>query len=320
MNGQDANAGAAGLGVGPEPRNTRPTAPDKQRFCVKTCCGKRLSQRHRRCALRGAAQVCLALALVETAGCSAPRARTAAPAPQGAPASASTQHTPSPELPTQAAPAYASPIHIYPALPWRTERDLDRSFGEDGTFDVRPRDGAPVQPVASCRALLQLNLEEIALVPDTEVDRAAFWSTAVECAALSMTVSAKPARTSLLEPLLSAADPTLLLPPALGLSDFSGVRALAQQAGQRCQSWKQFDPTVELVKRNTEGFAVRGDIWTADVVLYARADFDGDGYEDVLVRRDGHASEGSYRASALFMLSKTATDACIRVARELGSP
>jgi hypothetical protein len=73
-----------------------------------------------------------------------------------------------------------------------------------------------------------------------------------------------------------------------------------------------------MARRTADGFDVQAGGWHGVVRYLARADFDGDGVEDLLVRRDAEADGGSFRASALFLLSQTDQDRCIHVTRVLG--
>jgi hypothetical protein len=101
--------------------------------------------------------------------------------------------------------------------------------------------------------------------------------------------------------------------------DFADERNAAQESAAHCQSWKQFDKHLRITRKSPGRFGIRTEFWSGDLSLYARGDLDGDGDEDVLVRRDGGAEGGgSYAGSALFLLSQTAGDRCIRIVRELG--
>jgi hypothetical protein len=219
--------------------------------------------------------------------------------------------------PSQTPAPGSLPIQTFAAFPSRSTSELDRPFGANGNYEVRVRPDAPQQVVSSCRELIALPLSEDIDVGN-ELEIQSFWSTAVDCLALSMLQSAKPARKSRLTKLLSAKDATQLLPPQLGLSDFADDRRKVNQAAADCRSWKAYDLSLHRTQHSSDKFSVQADIWSGEVLYYARADFDADGYDDLLVRRDGHADEGSYGATALFLLSRTDGDACVRVAWEVG--
>jgi hypothetical protein len=133
-----------------------------------------------------------------------------------------------------------------------------------------------------------------------------------------MMLSAKPALHSRLDAFFEAKEPVRLLPPLLGLTDFADDRRRVESAAANCSSWKAVDKSVRVKQRRADRFSFQADIWSGEVIYYARADFDGDGYEDLLVRRNGHADHGSFADSALFLLNMTDKDRCLRVARESG--
>ncbi|MEY4514144.1 MAG: hypothetical protein RLZZ450_6266 [Pseudomonadota bacterium] len=189
-------------------------------------------------------------------------------------------------------------------------------------FHVRFDPGQPWLDVSSCDVLLGLPIAgqpRLYLEPSTEDELRAFWYVAVDCLALSLVRAAKTAQQSHMAPLLASKDPSRLMPPQLGMVDFDDEREDAKAAAAQCRSWKEYDRDVRLARKGPARFAIRGEDWSGELLFYARGDIDGDGNEDVLVRRDGGVEGGSYGASALFVLSRTEHDSCIRVVRELGS-
>jgi hypothetical protein len=160
--------------------------------------------------------------------------------------------------------------------------------------------------------------DDLDIAPDTELAIQTFWSIAIDCAVQSMLRTARPSRTSRLQELLASKHPARYLPPLLGLIDFMGERKRADVAAAQCRSWKQYDPKLRCVARSAYQFTLNGDDWTGTLRLHARGDFDGDGYEDLLIRRDAGSNCGSYRASALFLITMTEADRCVRVIKQLG--
>jgi hypothetical protein len=65
---------------------------------------------------------------------------------------------------------------------------------------------------------------------------------------------------------------------------------------------------------------LRSDGWTGRLVLYARADIDGDGLEDLLVRRDGHATGGTAAEARVFVVTQLSPTGCTRVVCAMGAP
>jgi hypothetical protein len=203
----------------------------------------------------------------------------------------------------------------------RTPQDLDRPFEPDDSFRVQVSAESPELVVSSCRGLIALPLsKDIRVLPAKELVVQGFWSTAVDCLALSMLQSAQPARTSLLGDMGASADPSSVLPPELGMVDFDDEheRSRARAAAARCESWHTHDPGVRLGRADSEGWQVRTKYWTGTVTPYGRGDFDHDGYEDLLVVRIAKANGGSYAGTVLFLLTKTNADACLRVSLMVG--
>lgn len=224
---------------------------------------------------------------------------------------------PEPPRPTESSKETASyPVQLFAPLAG-LER---RNDPFDDVFQVRVRPDAPPSTVASCDDLLALPLTaDVGLEPETERDIQVFWSHAADCLAARLLNDAQPARRSLIEGVLAAEDPSKLLPPLLGLSDFFDRRTRVEAAAKRCKSWKAYDNTLRLKKLVGDRFDLHTEVWSGTLLLYARADFDGDGFEDLLVQRLGWAEGGgSFAAVATFLLSRTDSDPCIRVARELG--
>jgi hypothetical protein len=231
------------------------------------------------------------------------------------------QTTPGEPLPAQPRRDGAYPVQLFaPFNELLAGRDADPFEGQ--TFHVALAEDEKPIDVASCDVLLKLSItdtSEVWLEPSTESEHQAFWSTAVGCLARDLLRGALPAERSRIAPLLANKDPSGLLPPQLGMIDFDDEREGAKAAAARCQSWKSYDRKVLITRKSPARFAIRADDWTGDLELYARGDIDGDGDEDVLVRRDGGVDGGSYWSTALFVLSQTERDPCIRVVREFGT-
>ena len=108
-----------------------------------------------------------------------------------------------------------------------------------------------------------------------------------------------------------------LLPPqlAINVSDES-IRA-ADAAAKANKSWADIDKTATasadgpdrvMVKR--EGFIVR-------LILWGRGDLNGDGVQDLLVQTLDTLTEGTYRYTRLFILTRKSADGKLSVVREL---
>lgn len=228
--------------------------------------------------------------------------------------------------PDAAVAALPSPDRVYPVQLF--ERYSERfASGERGVFEGTSfhvgiaADQTKVE-ISSCDALLALPITgdaQIWLEPEFDSERHFFWSTAVECLALRLMRDARPAQRSRMGQLLLSKDPSRLLPPQLGMVDFDDSGKAVQAAAIQCESWKSHDRRIRLTKKAPGLFAIRAADWTGELEILARGDIDGDGDEDLLVRRDGYVDGGTYAGTALFVLSQTERDPCIRVVRQLGT-
>ena len=262
------------------------------------------------------------------------RSPAAAPAPQPSTASPNAsaqtqaadvqQPPPAPERVADADTGVTPPpsggippgVHTFTGFRQLTAADLDHDFGD---YIVHAKADAPLQVISSCRTFLALPFTaESEVETINESHERSFWFSVMDCAAWGMVQAARAASHSRLDAFESAKDPTRLLPPLLTLTDFLEDRSKVEAAAAKCRSWKAFDASLRVKNRTADGFEVRAEGWLGKVQYLARADFDGDGVEDLLVRREGGADGGSYRAVALFLLSQTDQDRCIRVTYVFG--
>lgn len=207
-------------------------------------------------------------------------------------------------------PASEVPVRISANLSGGQAR-LDRKFDGDA-YEVSTHAGRETSSPDSCRALLPLLSDTTLEVEGSQNDYSAFWNQAVNCAALSRLARARPARVSLIRPLLSR-DPRSWLPPELSLFEDRRQFASLRAAGERCASWAELDPNLITEGADDRRASLRNGVWTAEVRYEALADFTGDGYEDLILRFDVTADEGSYSDSSLLLLTLTEADRCVRV-------
>jgi hypothetical protein len=77
------------------------------------------------------------------------------------------------------------------------------------------------------------------------------------------------------------------------------------------------DPELKIHVHSKDEFMAKDDGWEATVSLYARGDFDGNGIEELLLRRDGTLLEGTYRNHSLFILTRSSNHGPLRVVRKI---
>jgi hypothetical protein len=148
-------------------------------------------------------------------------------------------------------------------------------------------------------------------------------STIVNCRALYVLKQAQPAKVSHLRDLVLDDNMLEILPALLGFWTSSCAACQARQFNETRQSWARFaaeraanqqvpsfsDGSVHWVKVLDERrLQARALAWMIEIEFLAGGDFDGDGLDDVLVRRDIRDDLRAYYDSALFVLSRDSPD------------
>jgi hypothetical protein len=135
------------------------------------------------------------------------------------------------------------------------------------------------------------------------------------CRALLWLRDAKPARQSFLGDFSLDLDTARSLPDALVPA--LGAPKKKPKAKSATRTWKDADSRLALNPRPPPqpGLHLRGRGYEAHLSVYGRGDFDDDGIEDVLIRRDGFPASGSYQEFGLFLLTRTAEGSPFKVLR-----
>ena len=69
-------------------------------------------------------------------------------------------------------------------------------------------------------------------------------------------------------------------------------------------SWKAWDRHIHVTKTTGRGVTVESPDTYSFLSVYGRADFNGDGIEDLLLWRDGRGQEGTWNSTAGFVLTR----------------
>ena len=105
-------------------------------------------------------------------------------------------------------------------------------------------------------------------------------------------------------------------PAQLAMLADSAAVARAKRAADVCEVWSRYDTTLRETNRDDRSVKLQSELYEARVSLFALADFDGDQWEDLLLRREAWASEGSYGEAILLLLSERGGDRCVRVVQQ----
>jgi hypothetical protein len=178
---------------------------------------------------------------------------------------------------------------------------LEQPF--DAPFDVVAVVGGQMQTqvAASCSATLPL--AEKGYQPMSDGDAAAFKLDVARCQVIKALGSAKPAAASSLATFRLDADPLSALPPALGPEPSPADVEARQEATRSGKSWRLQDPDATVTAADSRHGKVSGSDWTTELELLARADFDADGRDDILILALSYGTEGSWREVRLHQLT-----------------
>jgi hypothetical protein len=231
------------------------------------------------------------------------------PRPGGAPPLAA-------EPPTPPGSASALELRALPALELggATPASLLDAAVPGGTFDISSGDG-PTRTVRTCGEASEVLSTPRLNVEGTSDDYQSFMYQATRCKALDLLVQARPARQSRVRALLDRAIGEWA-PPQLAMLADSAAVAQAKRAANACEVWSRYDIALREIKRDDRSVTFQSELYEARVSLLALADFDGDQWEDLLLRREAWASEGSYGEAILLLLTEREGDRCVRVVQQ----
>ena len=141
-----------------------------------------------------------------------------------------------------------------------------------------------------------------------DVDQRVLRAASIRCLALRQLASAAPARRSDLAEFRLSPEALGVLPAGLAFAVSDEAVRRVREAESRGERWRDLAPNATAMLEPADGdrpdpsLLVKGDHWEVRVTEYGRADFDGDGREDLMVRVDDRAVGGTFRNHRLFVL------------------
>lgn len=177
--------------------------------------------------------------------------------------------------------------------------------------------GGKKRHVKTCLDFLAVSKTKFDL--ENPVDWPVWSEQGTRCFALDALKAAKPAKQTYLGWFRMAKPEIGKLPPGLAMLDSLDDEDEAAAAAKACRGWGKFDPSLKVRAKGIDQATLRSEGWTGQLVLYARADVDGDGLEDLLLRRDAHATGGSAALFQVFVVTQPSASACARVVRTMGA-
>ena len=172
--------------------------------------------------------------------------------------------------------------------------------------------------VSNCAQLLDQR-RKASETRGSDRQRQAERSTIADCLVLQQLWSAKPARASYLHEVRWDARVLPLLPPQLAITVSAESERAAGAAAGRGQTWRDFDPSAaaQAGAPRPDEIVVTGKGFVERLILWGRGDFNGDGLEDLLVQSLDTLTEGTYRNTRLFVLTRRTADGPLSVVRSL---
>ena len=205
---------------------------------------------------------------------------------------------------------YSSRLNLSSAA--EIEQRLHASFTEGAEHPVGVNNC--VQLLAKCEPAMQ-DCAERSSTSDRDVQAAK--STIVDCLVLQELQHATPATTSHVAELKWDANILPLLPPELAVNISAELIGKAKAAAKRGESWHDFDRTATASEDGQDQVVVQGKGFLERLIIWGRGDFNGDGIEDLLVQSLDTLTEGTYRNTRLFILTRKKNGGKLSVLREL---
>ena len=193
-------------------------------------------------------------------------------------------------------------------------KELDAKF--EDSFEVVLNNNNEKRTITQCAEFNALPHNGFAA--ENPIDFNPLMRTGARCIALDWLKNVKDAKKSFVDK--DDKSPSFLkkLPPhlsagALSSSDIAALEAAAAQ----CKTWGEYDKDISIEVRSEHAFTVTTADWIGTITVYGRGDFNNDGFEDVLVGRDGGPSGGSLNMSSVFVFTKTANDSCYKTIQKM---
>ncbi len=168
-----------------------------------------------------------------------------------------------------------------------------------------------VQLLAACKP----GSPECSGSSESDRDLQAQKSTLADCTVLEELKNAKPATRSFVADLKWDESILPVLPPQLAISVSEDARRKARIAARRGENWPEFDTSVHAEAQGADQIKVMGNGFVQRLILWGRGDFNGDGLEDLLVESLDTLTEGTYRNTRLFILTRKTARGKLSVVR-----
>ncbi len=133
------------------------------------------------------------------------------------------------------------------------------------------------------------------------------------CRAIAMLAKAKAARVSYLRDFVLNAEALDYLPPLVNLYPSCELICYAVEANERGIPYSTFETALGVEVKSDEEMLVLTTSWKVIFTIVGRGDFTGNGVDDMLLLANGHATEGTYGSTRLYLMTRDTPGAVLRV-------
>lgn len=201
------------------------------------------------------------------------------------------------------------------SLRLRTIADIGKALSAPLPDEFPVRVDGSESSIRTCRDFLGIATK--AFDTEDDADWNAIWHQGIRCLALDWLGKAKAATRTFIGEFDWSKIELSDLPPELGLPISPEQTRSVKKAGAACKSLHDVEPSARITRRKDDEITVRGAGWSGTITLLGRGDFDGDGAEDLMVKRTGGVQRGTAVQSSLFLLTKTPEHGCLHVVRQV---
>jgi len=205
----------------------------------------------------------------------------------------------------------AIPAHAEPEVTWSNEiagpsrieleESLDRPRVAGDEFEVSNRKTGETRKVTTCRQALELPR---GFEPATDPDYIALRGWQVVCKAIGRVARARPAKVDHLGAFEINAARLAELPALFSLTPSPEQHRKIEAAWVKGWSWRRWDKHIRVTERTRDGVRVESKVSNLLLRELARGDIDRDGFEDVILECRGGGQQGTWGATAAFVLTR----------------
>lgn len=194
------------------------------------------------------------------------------------------------------------------------DQRLKQPFGDVFQGTVR---GQKVT-VSNCADYLRLSAE--GFEPNGVQAAQILHSDGVKCEALSLLRAGRAPRIGAMAGFQMTVNALSMLPAELAPAVSNEVIAQEKAADASGGTWQSFAPKSQVKVLSPWRITVTQPNWSTQLTVYARGDFSGSGADEVLIRADYHALQGTYGNSKLFLLKPGLKLGRWQLVREIAVP